>query len=387
MLKNEVKRLLPVVSVIIPVYNVERYLDECLNSACNQTLKNIEIICVNDGSTDSSLRILQKYAKQDERIIIINQNNQGLSHSRNIGIQQAKGKFIYFLDSDDYIAYEALEFLVNKMIIGNLDMLLFNVKVFGERNVEDKRLQREIDIFNRVHEYPSECKGEDLFRLLIENEEYFSPVSAQLILREFLEENSLKFQEGIIHEDELYTFKCLLLASKVGYTEKAFYFRRVRQSSIMDLNQSEKVIFSVLSGFKCITQMVWFCSSAKLKEENEKAVFSNIKRIIKSCGNRYGMLDEAGRMRVLELAGEDKLLFKVLISSSHNNNEIIKQLKTDIKNNIEIIRQLEVKQMFLQKDLIKIKESKGYKVLSKFYYMRDLIKNGFVKIVNYSFKL
>ncbi len=375
------------VSVIIPVYNVEPYLEECLDSVCNQTLKEIEIICINDGSTDSSLKILQQYAEQDERIIIINQNNHGLSHSRNIGIQLAKGKYIYFLDSDDYISYEALDFLVNIMLTGNLEMLLFNARVFGDRNVEEKRLQREINIFNRSHEYPFVSRGENLFKLLIDNNEYVSAVSAQLISRNFLQDNSLMFQEDIIHEDELYTFKCLLLASRVGYTEKAFYFRRVRQSSIMDMRQSDKVIFSILSGFKCITQMVRFCSSAKLKEENEKAVFSNIKRMIKSCGDRYGMLDEAGRMKVLELAGEDIILFKILILASHNNNEIIKQLKADIKNNTGIIQKLEVKQLFLQKELIKIKASKGYKVLSKFYYMRDIIKNGFVKIVNFSFKL
>jgi hypothetical protein len=109
--------------------------------------------------------------------------------------------------------------------------------------------------------------------------------------------------------------------------------------------------------------------------------------MIKSCGDRYGMLDEAGRMKVLELAGEDIILFKILILASHNNNEIIKQLKADIKNNTGIIQKLEVKQLFLQKELIKIKASKGYKVLSKFYYMRDIIKNGFVKIVNFSFNL
>ena len=157
------------VSVIIPVYNTGPYLEECLNSARNQTLKNIEIICVNDGSTDHSLDILQNCAKQDNRVIVINQKNQGVSHARNVGIQHAKGKYIYFLDSDDYLAHEALDTLVNTMDAGDLEILLFNANVFGEEGVEKKRLLRDINNFRRVHEYPSPCKGEDLFRQLMEN--------------------------------------------------------------------------------------------------------------------------------------------------------------------------------------------------------------------------
>ena len=135
--------MLPVVSIIIPVYNVESYLAECLDSACNQTLKNIEIICINDGSTDNSLNILQEYEKRDNRISIISQDNRGASRARNIGIQHAKGKYIYFLDSDDYLAHDALEMLVNTMETGNLELLLFNANVFGEAGVEKKRLQTE----------------------------------------------------------------------------------------------------------------------------------------------------------------------------------------------------------------------------------------------------
>ena len=108
-------KLFPVVSVVIPVYNVEPYLSECLDSVCKQTLKNIEIICINDGSTDRSLTVLQKYSERDKRIHIINQNNQGLSYSRNVGIRQAKGRYVYFLDSDDYITHNALETLVHTM--------------------------------------------------------------------------------------------------------------------------------------------------------------------------------------------------------------------------------------------------------------------------------
>ena len=102
------------VSVIIPVYNTEPWLEECLESACGQTLKNIEILCINDGSTDGSLAVLRKFAERDERIVVINQENRGVAHARNVGLNRAKGKYIYFLDSDDWIAPDALEVLAGK---------------------------------------------------------------------------------------------------------------------------------------------------------------------------------------------------------------------------------------------------------------------------------
>ena len=91
------------VSVIVPVYNGEEYLEECLDSIINQTLEDIEIICVNDGSTDNSLKILKKYAKNDDRFIILDEDNQGAGISRKKGIDVSKGEFIYLMDSDDYI--------------------------------------------------------------------------------------------------------------------------------------------------------------------------------------------------------------------------------------------------------------------------------------------
>ena len=97
------------ISIIVPVYNVEKYLERCLDSLINQTLKDIEIICINDGSTDNSSEILKEYAKKDSRIIIINQNNQGISVARNNGMNKAKGKYIGFVDSDDWVDLDFFE--------------------------------------------------------------------------------------------------------------------------------------------------------------------------------------------------------------------------------------------------------------------------------------
>ena len=99
------------VSIVIPVYNVEKYLKQCLESVVNQTLDKIEVICINDGSTDNSLNILKEYEKKYNNIIIIDQENKGPGFARNIGMKRASGKYIYFLDSDDYIELNAMEIL------------------------------------------------------------------------------------------------------------------------------------------------------------------------------------------------------------------------------------------------------------------------------------
>ena len=360
-----------IVSVIIPVYNVEPYIEESLESVCNQTLKAIEIICVDDGSTDRSFNILKKYAEADSRISIISQANRGQAEARNAGLRQAQGKYIYFLDSDDYLAPEALGTLVDTMEARELEILLFNANVFGEGGVEEKRLQIEKEYFRRVHGYPPVCKGEDLFRKLIENGEYTASVPVQLTTSNLLREHSLSFHENIMHEDELFVFKCLLLASKAGYINKSFYYRRVRQGSVMDLKQPDKIIFSVFSMFTCVKQMLQFCHSVEFKEENEEAVFLNIESMIDNCRKRYEKLDEAARKKTIGIAGKDKFLFKKLILPSNKENESNQRLKA-----------VSEEKESLQNELAKIKASKGFRFLEKYYHGRIFIKNGLTMLLH-----
>ena len=126
----------PKISVIIPVYNVEKYLCECLDSIVNQTLKDIEIICVNDGSTDNSLSILQEYASKDERIKIIDKENQGQGYARKIGLDNATGKYILFCDSDDkYEPNNAFKVLIDEATKLNVDILLFGINFWYKNKI------------------------------------------------------------------------------------------------------------------------------------------------------------------------------------------------------------------------------------------------------------
>ena len=152
------------VSVIIPVYNAEKYLRECLDSVVNQTLKDIEIICIDDGSTDHSRAILMGYEKSDPRITVISQENLGLSAARNCGMRYASGKYIYFLDSDDYIDGEALEILVRLAEENDADSVHFAAKPFYES--EELRRSHNLDQYFDMKGFSGLYYGAEYIRFI-----------------------------------------------------------------------------------------------------------------------------------------------------------------------------------------------------------------------------
>lgn len=130
---------MPKVSVIIPVYNVEKYLRECLDSVINQTLSDIEIICINDGSTDNSLGILKEYAEKDSRIKIITQENQGQGVARNNAIEAAQGEYLVFVDPDDFLDSEALEVINKSFSDSAVDIIQFDYLVCSEDGANNRQ--------------------------------------------------------------------------------------------------------------------------------------------------------------------------------------------------------------------------------------------------------
>lgn len=231
------------VSIIVPVYNVELYLKQALDSLINQTFKNIEIIIVNDGSTDKSLEIAKIYKKKDERIQIINQENQGLSGARNTGKKIAKGKYIYFMDSDDYIEINTIEKCYQECKKNDLDFIFFDALNFTNDNIKISQ-----DNFNRDGlGNLSIKKGKEYLRLLLDKNLYTSSVCLCFIKLEFLKKLKLKFFHGILHEDELFTFLLYINASKVKYLNEKFFKRRVRYNSITTSKISERNVIGNLT--------------------------------------------------------------------------------------------------------------------------------------------
>lgn len=219
----------PKVSVIIPVYNTEAYVEEAVRSIMNQTLKDIEIIFIDDGSTDDSLTIIKKLALDDDRIHYFSQSNQGQSVARNIGIDKATGEYIYFMDSDDFLEEEALLHCYVKAEKDQLDFVLFNVSILNREN--DFNLS--IDYKQPVLSENSIYSGESMLSTMLTQKSYRCSPCIHFISSELIELCHLRFYPGIIHEDELFSALLYMQAQRTGYINTAFFKRRLRADSVM----------------------------------------------------------------------------------------------------------------------------------------------------------
>lgn len=220
----------PKVSVIIPVYNTAAFLDETICSITSQTLKEIEIITIDDGSTDGSYEILKKISLSDDRIKIIQEENSGQSVARNAGIESATGKYLYFMDSDDLLETDALEKCFEKCEKDELDLLLFDGISFGN----EEYLKYPWFDYRRVSSLEDKIyDGRDLLEFLISLNKYRCSICLHLINHSFLNNTAIRFCPGIIHEDELFMAQLYLLAGRVGKIDRVFFKRRLRPDSIM----------------------------------------------------------------------------------------------------------------------------------------------------------
>ena len=211
-------------SVIIPVYNVEKYLRACLDSMLDQSFFDWEAVCVNDGSTDGSASILAEYATKDNRFRVVEQSNAGLSAARNTGMKHVTGDYVLFLDSDDWLETDALEALARNL--DGEDMVCFSGRRYLE--LEDRYLpsdQLEEETYQSGMEYYN--------RNALQRRDFaFVCVVLRAYKRTFLVENDLRFKEGIYHEDNLFTPKACYYAQGVRVINDCLYDYRVRGNSI-----------------------------------------------------------------------------------------------------------------------------------------------------------
>ena len=221
------------VSVIVPVYNTDKYIEKCLQSLVEQTLSDIEIICVNDGSTDNSLSVMEQFAKSDNRIKIITTQNKGQSCARNTGLKIACGEYTGFLDSDDYADKTMFEKLYTNAKQNDSDMVMCNVNIlncqtgsissndpyFGLKIFEE---QKDRDIFFDGVFSLNQC-SDFLFRICV------VPWN-KLIKTDFWEKNSIKFTEGLSFEDNIFCLELLLKAERISLVNEPLPYYRVGSS-------------------------------------------------------------------------------------------------------------------------------------------------------------
>lgn len=222
------------ISVIIPVYNVEKYLTECLDSICNQTFTDLEIICINDGSTDNSFQILTEYAQKDKRIKILTLSNKGLGAARNWGLKVASGKYVYFLDSDDYIDLTTMEKLHESIVVNDSDIVLFKFRTFDDfKNIHKRDAHFRIDkIFGDIDYSNFTFTYQDVKRHVLNTA--FS-ACLKLYRKDFLDSfDEFVFDEGINFEDVSFHVKIMLRSSKISFVNESLYYYRSNPYSILN---------------------------------------------------------------------------------------------------------------------------------------------------------
>ncbi|MBP3695654.1 MAG: glycosyltransferase [Thermoguttaceae bacterium] len=219
----------PKISVIVPVFNVEKYLRECLDSVVNQTLRELEIICVDDGSTDSSGRILDEYAARDERFIVIHQENQGLSGARNTGLKVFQGEFVIFLDSDDTWVPELCEMVLLEAQKNDAELTQFFFEAFSETPVSYELDGREWGI-----------KSDPIEKIAMNK--MLPNVWLYLFHGEFLRRNRLIFHEKILFEDIPFTWKARFLANRIAVVPRKLYRYRLGNGISTDLKKERNFL-------------------------------------------------------------------------------------------------------------------------------------------------
>ena len=215
-------------SIIIPIYNTHDFLDKAINSVIKQKFEHMEILCIDDGSTDNSAELLEDWKKRDLRIKLITQDNAGASAARNLGFQLAMGKYIMFLDSDDYLHDEAVREIYDAMEKGNLDICYFDSLACGE----DLAM---INSYRGIRKkiYDGVYRGKYLIQKFDKEDMHNVVPWGGAYRRSFLINNKLFFKEGIILEDNLFYLQTLMKANRVAVINKVLYFYYRRKDSVM----------------------------------------------------------------------------------------------------------------------------------------------------------
>ena len=276
---------MPKVSVLIPIYNVERYLRQCLDSVVNQTLKDIEIICINDGSTDRSLDIINEFAQKDDRIRVINKKNSGYGHSMNCGLESAQGEYIGIVESDDFAEADMFEVLYNNAKNTSADIVKSNYyDQIGDNAILFECLQSE----PYEQTFSPDSRSRTIFQRPI-------AVWSAIYKRELLVKNEIKFQEtpGASYQDVSFVFKTMCCAEKVFFIKNAFLHYRIDNPN-SSVNSKQK-IYCIFDEFD---EMERFLSKREDLADKFRYALSPLK--FRQCERHFPRIDDNSKFDFFE---------------------------------------------------------------------------------------
>lgn len=332
------------ITAVIPVYNVQDYLEQCLDSICNQTEQFDEVILVNDGSTDNSLQICEKYCNKYRNIRLINQKNEGVAEARNVGISATKGEYIVFIDSDDYIMDNMVQVLKREIAEMSYDVLFFGASVKCELSNREPETYYIRD--NSLCEM--DMNGVEFFVKSFPTNYIVSPCLA-IYRREFLEDNKLCFEKGIYFEDNDFCLRVCMKAKKVKVINKNLYIRRYHSGSIMTGTISSKKCEDLIR----VNELIW-----EALEQSELDIKYKIKLVSYYLIYTWGVISEAEyfiEIRekwnnlvklffqkwkehfVLKEEGLEEMLALYLMTMQYNNSAGTKKKMDNLKDRIIMV--------------------------------------------------
>ncbi|MCR5002768.1 MAG: glycosyltransferase [Bacteroidales bacterium] len=236
----------PKVSVVIPVYNTGEYIGSVLDDICGQTIKDIEILVVNDGSTDDSQEIIDRYKAEHPEIISLHEENKGQGAARNLALRHATGEFIYFMDSDDRIDKDALERLYDKAVENNLDLVLFDADTINDSDGPKFIYDR-----SGIVDTKRKWTGPELMEYELRHDCFYVSPCLMLVKKNIIDAFT-DFPEGTIHEDNVLAVHVMLTSKNVMYMKEKFFHRRVRKNSTMTTTYGMRNINGYLAACKII---------------------------------------------------------------------------------------------------------------------------------------
>lgn len=295
-----------ILSIIIPVYNVEKYLKQCVDSVISNKFDNIEIILVNDGSTDNSGVICEEYAKRDNRILAFNKKNGGLSDARNYGINEATGKYLMFLDSDDFIESNKLKGIIEILNRINVDVLMSPYNEIVDDEVVG------VEAVNELLGNDFKVNNKELLECLFNNTKGLWTAWKYIVRKEFLRESGIEFKKGFLHEDVDYTTRILLKMNTFQYYNVPWYcYRTERVGSIMN----KKGFKSLQDTTQIILDLNTYMINEKINKDVMNCVLEKLSSTLYTLLNLYKYGSDEERWNIISTFERNKYL----LSYSKNN--------------------------------------------------------------------
>lgn len=290
------------------MYNVEKYVGEAIASVLFQRYGDFELIIVNDGSTDASLKIAEGYAAEDLRISIIDQHNKGLGAARNVGVQLARGEYIYFFDSDDILEPDALSTCIDLIQQNSLDLIVFSGSVFPALS------EMAAKFCYQKPDFLSPLEGQQLFNLLNQCGSYSPSACLYIFAKTLLNDYDLRFDEGVLHEDEGFTAQLYCLSRSSIALKNQFFRRRLRNNSIMTSPRTVSNVVGYIQAAvtigKFIRQSDFLCkASCNVLRAKQRTMLKIAARISEDIGeNKVFSALVQSRFSMKELVRIDSLI-------------------------------------------------------------------------------